>query len=106
MDLTYTRRWLQNFTVTENRATSVADYTPFSVTARSIRGCRAAADTWSADCSMSSRPSPASRTTTGRMRPNYGTVYQVYNGVDLNVSARLRNGVQLQGGHEHRAARE
>ena len=31
----YTRRWLQHFTVTDNRSQSVADYTPFSITAPS-----------------------------------------------------------------------
>jgi hypothetical protein len=30
--------------------------------------------------------------------PAYGSVSQMYNGVDLNISARLRNGLQLQGG--------
>jgi hypothetical protein len=29
---------------------------------------------------------------------NYGTISQKYNGVDLNIAARLRNGVQVQGG--------
>ena len=36
--------------------------------------------------------------------PAYGNISQVYNGVDINVNARLRNGLQLQGGHEHRPA--
>ena len=31
----YMRRWLQHFTVTDNRAQSASDYTPFSVTAPS-----------------------------------------------------------------------
>ena len=29
---------------------------------------------------------------------NYGTISQMYNGVDVNVAARLRNGVQVQAG--------
>ena len=30
--------------------------------------------------------------------PNYGTLYQVYNGVDVNLAARMRNGIQIQAG--------
>jgi len=30
--------------------------------------------------------------------PAYGNISQVYNGVDITVNARLRNGLQLQGG--------
>jgi hypothetical protein len=30
--------------------------------------------------------------------PNYGSISQVYNGVELNASARLHNGFQVQGG--------
>ena len=33
LEVGYTRRWLQNFTVTDNRATSAADFDPFSITA-------------------------------------------------------------------------
>src|SRR4029434_7109121 len=33
LEVGYTRRWLHLFTVTDNLATSVADFTPFSVTA-------------------------------------------------------------------------
>ena len=30
--------------------------------------------------------------------PDYGEISQVYNGVDININARMRNGVQLQAG--------
>ena len=32
------------------------------------------------------------------LSPAYGNVSMVYNGVDVNISARLRNGLQVQGG--------
>ena len=105
MEVGYTRRWLQNFTVTDNRATSVAGLTrPSASRRRSIRGCRAAAATWSPG---SSTPIPNSRRLTDNYRtyaPNYGNQYQIYNGLESNVNARLRNGIQLQAGTQHRAA--
>ena len=30
--------------------------------------------------------------------PDYGTISQIYNGLEMNISARLRNGLQLQAG--------
>ena len=30
--------------------------------------------------------------------PDYGTITQVYNGLDINVNARMRNGLQVQAG--------
>ena len=30
--------------------------------------------------------------------PDYGTISQMYNGVDINIAARLRNGLQFQAG--------
>ena len=30
--------------------------------------------------------------------PDYGEITQVYNGIDMNINARMRNGLQLQAG--------
>ena len=98
LEVGYTRRWLQNFTVTENRATSVADYTPFSITApldsRLPNGggyvISGLYDVVQAKAGVTDNY----RT----YAPNYGSMYQIYNGIDVNVNARLRNGLTVQGG--------
>jgi len=98
MEVGYTRRWLQNFTVTDNRATTVADYTPFSITApldARLPGGGGYVVSGLYDVV------PAKNAIFDNYRtyaPNYGNLYQIYNGVDVNVNARLRNGVQLQAG--------
>ena len=98
VEASYVRRWLQNFTVTDNRAVAPSDFTEFSVTAPVDPGFRAAADTSSAGLY---NVIPAKFGLTDNYRtysPAFGNVSMVYNGVDVNVSARLRNGLQVQGG--------
>jgi hypothetical protein len=96
LDVGYTRRWLQNFTVTDNRARTVADYTPFSVTAPidpRLPGGGGYVVSGLYDVV------PEKQSAVDNLRtyaPEYGNISQVYNGVDVNVAARLRNGVQLQ----------
>ena len=51
----YFRRWLNNFTATDNTLVAAADFTPFALNAPSIRGCRAAAATRSAVSTTSPR---------------------------------------------------
>jgi hypothetical protein len=94
----YTRRWLQNFTVIDNRSVSASDYTPFSVTAPldprlpggggySIPGLYDIA--------------PAKFGQTNNLvtyAPNYGNISSIYNGLELNVTARLLNSLSLQAG--------
>ena len=94
----YTRRWLQNFTVIDNRSVSASDYTPFSVTAPldprlpggggySISGLYDIA--------------PAKFGQTNNLvtyAPNYGNISSIYNGLELNVTARLLNSLSLQAG--------
>jgi hypothetical protein len=93
----YTRRWLQNFTVTENRATAVSDYTPFSVTAPSDPRLPGGGG-YVVSGLYNVVPTKATAIDNYRTyAPNYGNVSQVYNGIDLSVSGRMR-GLQFQVG--------
>jgi hypothetical protein len=98
VEVGYTRRWLQNFTVTDNLAVAPSDFTQFSVTAPSDPrlpggGGYVVAGLYDVN------PLKFGQTDNYRTyAPAYGNVSQMYNGVDVNVSARLRNGFQIQGG--------
>jgi hypothetical protein len=94
----YTRRWLKNFTVTDNLATTAADYTPFSITApldSRLPGGGGYVVSGLYDVV------PAKFNAVDNYRtyaPNYGTIAQMYNGIEINVAARLKNGFQFQAG--------
>jgi hypothetical protein len=98
VEVGYTRRWLQNFTVTDNQALTLADYTPYSVVAPldpRLPGGGGYVVSGLYDVV------PAKSGITDNYRtyaPNYGTMYQTYNGLDININARLRNGLQVQAG--------
>ena len=65
---------------------------------RSIRGCRAAAARRSAACTTSSRPRSGSVDELAQASSNFAKQIENWQGVDVNVSARLRNGLTVQGG--------
>ena len=66
---------------------------------RPIRACPAAAATRSAASTTSSLTSSRCRSNNLRTyAPDYGKISQVYNGIDININARMRNGLQLQAG--------
>jgi hypothetical protein len=99
VEVGYTRRWLQNFTVTDNLNVSPADFDQFSLVAPSdprlpggggftINGL------YNVKPDKFSVPVNDLRT----YAPDYGKISQVYNGLDININARMRNGVQLQAG--------
>ena len=97
MEAGYARRWLQNFTVTDNRAQAATDFGRSASRPRSIRGCPAAAAT--SFGLYNANPNVSALTDNYRTyAPNYGSQYLIYNGLELNVNARLRNGIQLQAG--------
>ena len=98
LEVGYTRRWLQNFTVTENRATTVGEYTPFSITAP-LDSRLPGGGGYVVSGLYDVVPTKSGVTDNFRTyAPNYGNMYQIYNGVDVNVNARLRNGLNVQAG--------
>jgi hypothetical protein len=94
----YTRRWLQNFTVSDNRAVAASDFTRFSVTAPTDPRLPGGGG-YVVSGLYNVNPDKFGQTDNYRTyAPAYGDVSQMYNGVDVNVAARLLGGLQLQGG--------
>jgi len=98
VEVGYTRRWLQNFTVTDNLAQAPSDYTMFSVTAP-VDSRLPGGGGYVVSGLYNVNPDKFSAVDNYRTyAPAYGNVSQVYNGVDFNVSARLHWGLTVQGG--------
>jgi len=98
MTVGYFRNWWGNWYVWDNRATTLADYTPFSITApldprlpggggQVISGLYDLVPT-----KVGQVDELAQHLT------NFGEATENWQGVDVGVVARLRNGLTLQGG--------
>jgi hypothetical protein len=98
VEVGYFRRWLVNFTTTDNRRVTAAQFDRFSVTApRDPR----LPDGGGYVLSNLYNVTPTLFGQTDNLLTDagsFGEQYQVYNGIQLNVTARPRNGVTLQGG--------
>jgi hypothetical protein len=99
VDVGYYRRIWQNFQVTDDLALTAADFDFFSMTVPSdsrlpdgggyvLSGLR------NLKASAFGRPTQNLNT----LSDKYGKQIEHWNGVDVNVTARLRNGLTLQGG--------
>jgi Carboxypeptidase regulatory-like domain len=92
----YHRRWFQGFTITDNLASTAADYTPFTVTAPQHPTLPGGGGYSVTGLNPRINFSPATNYTT--FASDYGDMYQYWHGVDINVNARLTNGFVVQGG--------
>jgi hypothetical protein len=99
LDVGYFRRWFGNFRVTDNLALAPADFDQFSITVPSDQRLPGGGG-YTIDGLYNVKPEaftrPAQNLNT--LSDKYGKQTEHWNGVDLSVSARLQNGVTLQGG--------
>ncbi len=98
IEIGYFRRWLGNFTATDNLSVTSADFTKFSVVAPADAklpggGGQTISDLYNV---VQSKFGQTSNNVTDA--GPIGTQYQRYNGMLINISARPRNGLTLQGG--------
>ena len=94
----YHRRWYGNFTVTDNLLVSPTDFDPFCITAPT--DAKLPGGGGQQICGLFDI-SPAKYGQSDNLRTfadNFGTMTEVYNGVDLSGNARLPNGAILSGG--------
>ncbi len=98
LSLGYFRRWYGNFVVTDDRAVTAGDYDRFSVSAPADAQLANAGA--KVDGIFNLKPAAFGRPSDNYVTfaSNYGTQIQHWNGVDLTVNARPRDGVFLQGG--------
>jgi hypothetical protein len=99
VEVGYFRRWLTNFTTTDNEALTAADFTEFAIVApvddRLPNGGGYVVDgLYNVTAAGFVRP-PSNNITFAK---NFGEQTQVYNGVLVNLSARAANGLTFQGG--------
>ena len=94
----YFRRWLNNFTVTDNLLVGPGDFTPYSITAPSDPRLPGGGG-YPVDGLYNVVQSKFGQTSNNiTLAGDFGEQYQRYNGMLVNVSARLGAGVQFQGG--------
>jgi hypothetical protein len=98
VDVSYFRRWYGNFFVADNRAVTPADVTAFNVTAPST-DTRLPTSGQVISGYYDLNPNKVGLVDNYITKAsNYGKQTEHWNGVDVTMSARLRNGLLVQGG--------
>jgi hypothetical protein len=98
VDVSYFRRWYGNFFVTDNRAVAASDYSPFSVTAPS-GDSRLPSSGQAISGYYDLNPTKVGQVDNFVTRAsNYGKQTEHWNGIDLSISMRPRDGFFVQGG--------
>jgi hypothetical protein len=99
VEFNYSRRWLNNFTVTDNLATATGDYRPFSIVAPTDSRLGAASGaTLTSLFAQTQAAATAVPNQFNTLATNFGNQYQHFNGFLLNVQSRVRSGLTLSGG--------
>ena len=99
IEVGYNRRWLTNFTSTDNLSQAVSDFGTFSVTAPVDSRLPADASGRVLSGFYNANPNVASLVNQVQtLSSDYGTYSQDSHGILFNISARPRNGLVFQGG--------
>src|SRR5262249_16905994 len=96
----YFRTMHFNQTVVDNEAVTPADYNPYCVTVPTnalLPGGGGNRVCGLADISVAGR-ARVPRNVTKNAEPNFGKVSEVFNGVDIGINSKFRNGILVQGG--------
>jgi hypothetical protein len=99
VELSYQRRWLVNFTVTDNRARAAGDFTQFGIVAPTDERLPNGGG-YTLDNIYNVTPEAAARLNDNfvSLDTNYAKQLQATNSISLNLTARPKAGVTLQGG--------
>lgn len=98
VEVGYFYRWLQGFTVNDNRAVTATDFDTFGITAPSDSRLPNGGG-YSIDGLYNVKAAKFGATDTlTTSADNYGKEYSRYSGVLVNLTARMKNGVTVQGG--------
>jgi hypothetical protein len=99
--ITYYRRVYGNFLVTDNTATTAADYTQYSLTVPTDARLATSGQTltyYDVNPVLKNGLSGLTTTNLNTFASNYGTMYQHWNGFDLTVNSRLAKGITATSG--------
>jgi len=96
VEVGYYRRWFQGFLVTDNLASTPADYAAVTINAPAHADLPGGGGYPVTFYNPRTNFSAATNYTT--FASDYGNQYQYWHGVDVNVNSRLKNGLVVQGG--------
>jgi len=98
VNVSYVRRWWGNWYVVDNRATSASDYTPFSITAP-VDPRLPDGGGYTISGLYNIVPEKVGQVDEfGLHAKHFGEMHENWHGVNINVNARLHNGLTVQGG--------
>jgi hypothetical protein len=98
IEVGYFKRWLQNFTATDNLSVTSADFTPFSISAPSDSRLPGGGN-YNVGTLYNVVPGKFGQTSNNITdAANFGKQYQSYNGFLINFSARAMKGLTFTGG--------
>ena len=98
IEVAYTRRWYHGFTVLDNQQLNNNELTPYSITAPSDPRLPGGGN-YTVGTLYDVIPSKIGQVNNFVTdSKGYGDWYQYFNGLDITLNVRLRNGLMLQGG--------